>query len=102
MEEPSGAAAAAFTKPAVVEGRKELEEALTEGFFPVVDKSIDVFAMPSAPGEPGWVWQVGVAGWVRQSSTDIIANADIVQRFELVNSSIMMHIQPYSPSVTYM
>ncbi len=34
-----------------MEGRKEVQAAIAEGFCPVVDKSIDVFAVTSAPGE---------------------------------------------------
>ena len=36
--------------PAVVEGKHAVKKALADGLFPVVDKSIDVFAVPSAPG----------------------------------------------------
>ena len=37
--------------PAVVCGTKAVEAALLEGLFPVVDKMVDVFAVPSCPGE---------------------------------------------------
>ena len=36
--------------PAVVEGVDAVQAALKEGMFPVLDKTVDVFAVPSAPG----------------------------------------------------
>lgn len=36
--------------PAVVEGESAVEAALSSGMFPVVDKAVDVFAVPSASG----------------------------------------------------
>lgn len=45
------AGAVAYTsKPAVVDGEKAVEAALAEGLFPIIDKSVDVFAVPSAEG----------------------------------------------------
>ena len=47
--EPSGATA--YTcQPAVVEGVKAMEAALSDGMFPVIDKTVDVFAIPCVPG----------------------------------------------------
>lgn len=43
-------AAQEIFRPAVVEGESALEAALSDGMFPVVDKAVDVFAVPSAPG----------------------------------------------------
>lgn len=45
-----GATAMPVFCPAVVEGKHAVKKALADGLFPVVDKSIDVFAVPSAPG----------------------------------------------------
>ena len=45
-----GACAPPILRPAVVEGEKAAETALAEGMFPVVDKTVNVFAVPSAPG----------------------------------------------------
>jgi len=36
--------------PAVVVGRKAVEAAYQEGKFPVVDKTVDVYALQSSPG----------------------------------------------------
>lgn len=36
---------------ALVRGEKEMEVALQEGKYPVIDVLTDVFAIPSAPGE---------------------------------------------------
>ena len=43
-------AVAYVSKPAVVDGEKAVEAALTEGMFPIIDKTIDVFAVPSTDG----------------------------------------------------
>ena len=43
-------AVAYVSKPAVVDGDKAVEAALTEGMFPIIDKTIDVFAVPSTDG----------------------------------------------------
>lgn len=45
-----GAAAPQVFHPAVVEGEKAVQAALSEGLFPVLDKTIDVFAVPSSEG----------------------------------------------------
>ena len=37
-------------RPAVVEGERAVEAALSDGMFPVIDKTVDVFAVPSAAG----------------------------------------------------
>ena len=37
-------------RPAVVDGVDAVQDALAEGMFPVLDKTVDVFAVPSAPG----------------------------------------------------
>lgn len=36
--------------PAIVEGEKAVEQALSEGYFPVLNREIDVFAFPSSTG----------------------------------------------------
>jgi 1-phosphatidylinositol-5-phosphate 4-kinase len=46
-----GATASRVFFPAVVEGEQAATTALSDGRFPVVDKSIDVFAVPSSPGQ---------------------------------------------------
>ena len=43
-------AVAYISKPVVVDGEKAVEVALAEGMFPIIDKSIDVFAVPSTDG----------------------------------------------------
>ena len=43
-------AVAYISKPAVVDGEKAVEAAVAEGMSPIIDKSIDVFAVPSTDG----------------------------------------------------
>ena len=51
MPTDEGAGAVAYiSKPAVVDGEKAVEAALAEGLFPIIDKTVDVFAVPSAEG----------------------------------------------------
>ena len=38
------------SRPAVVVGEKAVEAAISDGLYPVIDKTIDVFAVPSAEG----------------------------------------------------
>ena len=47
--EPGGATAYTY-QPAVVEGEKAVEAALSEGLYPVIDKTVDVFAIPGVTG----------------------------------------------------
>ena len=48
---PEGTAIQQVFCPAVVDGEQAVEAALSDGKFPVVDKSVDVFAVPSSPGK---------------------------------------------------
>ena len=41
----------AVSLPAVVTGEKAVEAALLEGFYPVVDRTVDIFAIPSTTGK---------------------------------------------------
>ena len=50
IPEVEGATAMPVFCPAVVEGEQAVRAALRKGMLPVVDKSVDVFAVPSAPG----------------------------------------------------
>lgn len=45
-----------MSRPAVVKGVKAVEHALEEGQYPVVDKNVDVFAIPSAEGIDWFVY----------------------------------------------
>ena len=47
---PPGATPITY-RPAVVSGEKAVEIAKTDGYFPVIDKEIDVFAIPSTTGK---------------------------------------------------
>lgn len=46
--------------PAVVSGTKAVEAALLEGLFPVVDKMVDVFAVPSCPGSQPQIYYLAI------------------------------------------
>ena len=54
----------AVSLPAVVSGEKAVEAALMEGFYPVVDRTVDIFAIPSTTGKgdqreedcEDWLW----------------------------------------------
>ena len=49
--EAYAAATVVMARPAVVVGRKAVEEAMSNGFYPVVDQELDVFAIPSVEGK---------------------------------------------------
>jgi hypothetical protein len=55
-----GATASRVFFPAVVEGEQAATTALSDGRFPVVDKSIDVFAVPSSPGAKPLIYFMGI------------------------------------------
>ena len=40
-----------MAKPAVVTGERAVEEAISHGFYPVVDHGFDTFAIPGVGGE---------------------------------------------------